>query len=227
MARLTGLMEAKGEFVLILDSHTIVDKGIFSKSLKLMQKRPEVYLIHYPNINNGGGKFEYLYGNTWLVQGNIRIAESWPELDYPYPITCQYSLCMFMRKKILDFLSPDVEREYYGYSMEEPNLGYRVWCMGKQVWIIPTIVNIHNSGRKQQGNMPLEEQRLTTAYVLGGEIFYENWYREWINQGSLRSGWMLDKDKVKGDREFILKNAKYTIQELPEVWRKVGEEYSA
>jgi hypothetical protein len=150
-----GIQATRGEFVLLFNNDTLVNKAALDGMVNLMRQKPDAGAVGI-TLLNGDGSFQSGYGgfsNLWeefliAIQVGERI---WP--GYPLQGKSQgiqtvgwmSSACLLVRRKTFDQIGL-LDESYFIYG-DETDLQYRMKQAGWKAYYIPDLNIIHFGGR--------------------------------------------------------------------------------
>jgi len=226
-----GAYKAEGEYLAFFDSHAFGDRCFFKTAADFLDNHPEVAILHTPISWSGfwtspkvrGHQYKLkLDNNFWGVWRAARLSEE------PYPIGASGWAGVVVRKD--DYMEmkgfPSMLRQYGG---GEPYMDLLAWMFGKEVWLHPQLHCYHfslcRSRDYPRSSSTFFRNVILVSYVCGGEKYskpllekaleehpnmkvrYHMLYREALKYGKLR-------------RRFVEKNAKYTLDEVIEIFKE-------
>jgi len=145
-ARNIGIKEAKGNFIVFLDSDTIVDpKWLFhfKESYKIHGEglyQPKFLEIERPNVINSAGNMINIFGLTYL-KGRGEIDSG--QYDDFQTISYTGGACTFASRDTIKKIG-DVDPLFFAYH-DDVDYGWRGWLMGFPSYYEPKSV-VHHSG---------------------------------------------------------------------------------
>lgn len=160
-----GAELASGEYLLLLNSDTLVEKGNIEKLIEFLERNPLPVVMVGPLVLNADRSRQscgFALPSVWerlaMVAGLTKIL---PHCLLPFgsPARRDYcrqtgwisGCCMMIRHSVYRELGGlNAEVGFYG---EEPELGYRLAQHGFQTWVLPEAVIIHLGGASTCGEI--------------------------------------------------------------------------
>jgi len=150
-----GIEATTGEFILLLNNDTIVNKTALDAMVELMRKQPDAGAVGC-KLLNGDGSFQSGYGGFSTLWEEFLIAVQVGERIWPgYPLQgnspsvrtvgWMSSACLLVRRKTLDQVGL-LDENYFIYG-DETDLQYRMKKAGWKAYYIPDATIIHFGGR--------------------------------------------------------------------------------
>jgi len=119
---------------------------------------------------------------------------------------------------------PEAFKEFGGYIAESFVFCLSTWLMGGECWIEPKVAIHHPVYRISKGvgrSERMFESMALAAYIFGGEKYMLGMPKQWGAYGE--ETFEKCRKYGKEPREFLLKNAKYTLDEFCEKWPTIKE----
>jgi GT2 family glycosyltransferase len=150
-----GIEATTGEFILLLNNDTIVNKHALDSLANFMREHPDAGAVG-GKLLNPDGSFQSGYGDFSTLWEEFLIAIRLGELSKPgYPLhgdsdtVCEVgwmsSANLLVRRKTLDDIGM-LDESYFIYG-DETDLQYRMHQAGWKVYYIPDATTIHYGGR--------------------------------------------------------------------------------
>lgn len=150
-----GIEATQGEFILLLNNDTIVNKKALDSMVRLMREKPEAGAVGC-KLLNGDGSFQSGFGGFSNLLEEFLIAIQIGERIWPgYPLQgdstttrtvgWMSSACLLVRRKTLDQIGL-LDESYFIYG-DETDLQYRMKKAGWKAYYIPDATIIHFGGR--------------------------------------------------------------------------------
>lgn len=145
-----GLQQASGEYILLLNTDTIVTVDFLPKLLEAFTViphlgcvQPKLLFMHEPHKLDSCGSY---FTATGFLQhiGNQQPANT-PEFNQPLPVFSVKGACMMFRRDILEKTGGLFDEDYWCY-FEETDFCWRVWLAGYECWYYPKAVIQHAMG---------------------------------------------------------------------------------
>jgi len=197
-----GLRKAKGRYVLLLNSDTLIKKDTLTKMVDLMDKNSKVGLATCRvNLAHGGldpashrgfptpwAAFTYYSGlEKFLPQSKLfgQYHQGWKNLKTTHQIDSPTGAFFFLRKKALNQVGL-LDEAFFMYA-EDLDLAYRIKQAGWQVMFAPITQITHlkgASGLKKQVKQKLTPEakqvriKITQDFFQAMKIFYRKHYRK-------------------------------------------------
>ena len=199
-----GMAVAKGEYVMKLDEHCMVDKG-FDVKLKADCKDDWVVIprryrldadnwkviedgrppIDYMYIENKGG---YLHGTLWDAKAKER-----KDILIDDLMTFQGS-CWFLKKSYWEKIGPMDDVNYGPFSNEAQEIGNKVWLSGGRVVVNKKTWYAHWHKDSSGYNFTNEQQKEFNESVAKGRVYSADYWlnNKWDNR-TYDYKWLEDK----------------------------------
>ena len=150
-----GIEATTGEFIMLLNNDTIVNKAALDSMVDLMRTQSEAGAVGC-KLLNGDGSFQSGYGGFSTLLEEFLIAIQVGERIWPgYPLQgdsdtiravgWMSSACLLVRRKTLDQIGL-LDESYFIYG-DETDLQYRMKKAGWKAYYIPDATIIHFGGR--------------------------------------------------------------------------------
>ncbi len=168
-ARNWGVLKSEGEYILILDNDTKIEKGWYKKALKFIKENKEFGIAQPKLLIMGTNKFNYAgdyISRFGFLMERSRSAEDKGQFDKVDKIfSLNIASALFKREAFLRLGGFD---EDYFFYWEEPDLCWRYWLAGYKVLFAPEIVVYHAFGTKEKDTDYYKRRnRLYQATYLG------------------------------------------------------------
>ena len=174
-SRNIGIRMARGKYIGILDSDTIVPKGTIRKIIDAFQEIPsdKIGIIHprlvYPDgtFQESARRFPTLWIKVARLMGWERIRkklESIEEVLSEKITTVDYAIsaAWFLKRSVFDEVGLLDEKIFY--APEDAEFCARIWKNGMEVWYYPKVEIIHDAQRITK-RRPLS--KLGIVHILG------------------------------------------------------------
>ena len=150
-----GIEATNGEFVLLFNNDTIVNKYALDSMVELMRKNPDAGAVGIKLLNEDGS-FQSGYGgfsNLWeefliAIQLGERLWPGYPlqgDSNVIQQVGWMSSACLLVRRETLNQIGL-LDESYFIYG-DETDLQYRMKKAGWQAYYIPDASIIHFGGR--------------------------------------------------------------------------------
>lgn len=156
-----AIREAIGEYILLLNPDTLVQKDTFEKSILFMDSRPEAGSLGVKMINGKGEflpeskrslpvpavAFYKIFGLSKLFPNSKRFGSyhlTYLDNDTTHAVEVLCGAYMFLRKKVLDEIGY-LDEDFFMYG-EDVDLSYRIIKGGYQNYYYPETRIIHYKG---------------------------------------------------------------------------------
>ena len=205
-ARMKGVRETKGKYVMFMDSHTTMGRNSVYRLINTFEEKdagivhgavvkthvvpPHVRGLHYRLFGNNGPNLNTHFHGSYSRAGQ--------ELPYSV-VNANLAYTMFKTQELLDLRGYHPECQYYPHP--EGYLPLKYLMFGRQPWAEPRSFHFHSIYRnpnamgrgeweipigddtyKLVGNDHLICNAMICAYTLGGEkwinIIYDSWARK-------------------------------------------------
>lgn len=189
-----GISKARGKYILLLNSDTIIDSNVINKTFAWMEEHPKVGICTCAlknkdgSIQGTGGYFPNLIRVfSWMIIQDIPLVDRFIKPFHPMKeksfkrgtefykkqkqvdwVTGAY---LMVRKKVIDQIGM-IDEEYFMYT-EETDFCYRAKKMGWQVWYLPKWSIVHLGGASGT-----KENAVLSEYK-GVKLFYKKHYPLW------------------------------------------------
>lgn len=167
-----GIQASKGQYILLLNSDTVVHPGALETLLTFMDEHPQAGACG-PRLLNGDGSLQPsvhpMLTPTREFWRLLFLDRLWPLATYPQdrwdvttpkPVETIKGACLLLRRTALDQVGL-LDESYFMYT-EEVDLCYRLARAGWQLWYVPQSVVTHfggGSSKQIQEEMYLELYR--------------------------------------------------------------------
>ncbi len=153
-----GLRMCNGEFVLLLNSDTVVEEGAIESMVEFMRKNAECGLLN-PLFLNPDGTIQFAGGKQRsLLSITLTLFTGWDTDIYtslrsnaPIKIKKPYGAALMVRSELLETVGFLDEQFWYG---EEDDYGLRAINAGYDIYMLPSAKIVHHgnaSGKKNIG----------------------------------------------------------------------------
>ncbi len=150
-----GIEATSGEFILLFNNDTIVNKYALDSMVNLMREKPDAGAVGI-KLLNGDGSFQSGYGgfsNLWeefliAIQVGERIWPGYPlqgDSETIQQVGWMSSACLLVRRETLNQIG--LLDEYYFIYGDETDIQYRMKNAGWKAYYIPDASIIHFGGR--------------------------------------------------------------------------------
>ena len=197
-----GMRKAKGRYVLLLNSDTLIKKDTLIKMVDFMDKHPQVGLATCRvNLFHGGldpashrgfpspwAAFTYYSGlEKLLPQSKLfgQYHQGWKNLKTTHQIDSPTGAFFFLRKKALNQVGL-LDETFFMYA-EDLDLAYRIKQAGWQIMFTPITTITHLKGasglkKKVKQKLPSEAKviriKITQDFFKAMKIFYKKHYKK-------------------------------------------------
>ena len=222
---------AEGEYLAFFDSHAFGDRDFFKTAADFLDDNPNVAVLHSPISWSGWHTSPNVRGHQYKLKLEDRFWGAWRahrKSENPYPIGASGNTGMVIRRDAYYHMKgfPSMLRQYGG---GEPYIDILTWMFGYEVYVHPQMHCYHfalaRSRDYARSWMTFFRNVCLSAYICGGEkyskpllnnaledhpdrkIKYIMLYNEALKFGRLR-------------RKFVKENAKYTLDEVQELWKE-------
>jgi len=220
--RMRGITEAKGKYIVFLDSHVLVNRGFFKTAITYMQKHPEVGLLHSGLSWNGYNKrcrgTAYRFKLDTVFWGSWTMANR--ELTEPWLVGASGLAAFIVRRKEffeIGGLNPHTRK----YGGGEVYLDLKYWMFGYKVVFHPDLHIVHSGHRRdyEWNNDAFWLNKAIFAYVLGGEEYLQKKLKHSVEKHpKYEAGFreLCDKARELGEAEhqWVREHAKYSLSEV-------------
>jgi hypothetical protein len=217
-ARQLGADAATGEILFFFDNHCIPEYGYFEEMLAYMDK----YDLLHSTTQYWTGKYKH-YHYPLTLEDNFWVTNP---AEHPVNLTAYDCACggaggFAVRKAAFDSAGGYGHVGLFkGWGGEETYLDLKLWMFGFRVGVNPFALHWHYASQRSydRHNTPEFYQNLmTAAYVLGGD--------KWLDKVAASFDKPEFKDIItsrKEHRDWIAANAKYTLDEVLEKFKREG-----
>ena len=152
-----GLIQAKGEYIALLNMDTLVDPNWLTELVKVVQKSEKIGIVgskiyYYSDrkkINFGGSSCDK-YGNTTQINAN-KFDDELPSKQSPTKIFYACGASMMFKRELYNFIKL-FDPTYFMY-WEDVDFSWRAWICGYDVYYVPTSIIYHKINRVRK-NFP-------------------------------------------------------------------------
>lgn len=144
-----GLKEARGEYILLLNNDTRVEKNFLDIFLKAFEEipnlgcvQPKIVLMNDNNIIDSCGS--YLTDTSFLYHYGYGKNQSLSKYNLPIPIFSVKGVSILTRKEIIEEIGL-FDDDFWCY-FEETDFCHRVWLAGYETWYYPKAKIFHAAG---------------------------------------------------------------------------------
>jgi GT2 family glycosyltransferase len=155
-----GIKVARGKYILLLNSDTIVKDGALEKMVKFMEDNPEVGGLSPLLLNaDGSAQIDYYmrFPNLWQIffyhnrllrplamKSPLAGLICFPAKKVPYPVDQLPGAAMMVRAKVWQKVGP--LDEDYPFYFEDVDWSWRAKKMGQKLMVLPQAEIIHLGG---------------------------------------------------------------------------------
>ena len=228
-----GALLARGKYIFFSDAHMSYRRGFFKEMIRAIDETGGLvhgtigWLGAYPPGLSMGYQYTIKLGEeikgTW---NNYKLAD-----DYFY-IPLQGHCCLgVLRKQFIEFDGYPAYHRCYGGG--EFYLDMKWWLFGSRVSVAPQAIGYHLCAPRGYGyNLnDYKHNVLAIGLALGADEWAERAYINWCKKSESDKKTMTAlfnqaREETKEDREFILKKAKCTFNQLllDRPWDKLNDE---
>lgn len=144
-----GLKQATGEYLLLLNNDTVVEKDFLSSLLKAFEEipnlgcvQPKIVLMKDPNIIDSCGSF--FTDSSFLYHFGYDKNQALEIYSRPFPVFSVKGVAMLVRKDLVDKIGL-FDDDFWSYY-EETDFCHRVWLAGYECWYYPKTKILHAAG---------------------------------------------------------------------------------
>ncbi|MDJ0797348.1 MAG: glycosyltransferase family 2 protein [Calothrix sp. MO_167.B12] len=186
-----GARIASGEFLLLLNTDTILTENILPHLIELMQNNPQIGIIG-PKLLNADGSFQISFAHAISIQGEYQTQRLHQAVNNPSQLQVieqQYQhlqgvdvvvgAAFLIRSSLFHELG-GFDEKFFMY-FEESDLCQRVLNQGYKVIYTPEVSLIHLKGYSTQqaaSPMAIEYRR--------SQMYYYHKHRHWVEQQLMR-----------------------------------------
>ena len=143
VARNLGALGAKSEYLLFLDDHVLINKGVVRS---IQEIDADIWHCAYKPFVAEAISYYGFTGIDSMVQGNyVRT----PHSKLPHRIGSFTANCFAVKRKTWEALGGYWDT-YQGFGGEEASFDLQAWAKGYEVWLDPTICVHHYSARSSE-----------------------------------------------------------------------------
>lgn len=150
-ARNVGAIKSKGDILFFLDYDTALTPGWGSALKTFFSTYPKAGMAQAKILKKGTNQFDYagdyISSFGFLVE-RAQGAKDQGQFDKVEQIFSVRGAAMIIRKNIFDVIGGFDED--YGYYWEEPDIAWRIWLRGYEVYFLPTITVHHAFGTEEK-----------------------------------------------------------------------------
>ena len=236
IARSAGVYEAIGDYVYIGDSHQIFGFNFFESLIRSYETIAEYHPIGILHSALGwmSGVPDKDLCDRYTPLLKAKFWGNWHRTNSlePHIICMKGTSFLMLRKYALEIGLWNLNFKPYGGN--EPYLNLKVWRLGQEVWVDPRIYVWHLAYKRNYcwNNDILWFNTLLAAYTIGGNEWLEMHYQRYctyikqthkeptvsrylVNLQHIKADVV---EKGKSDMEWINTNAKYTLNELMNIY---------
>ncbi len=167
-ARNLAVKKSTGKYILILDNDTKIKPGWFKHIPKFFSKHRKAGVVQPKLITMGTKKFNYAgdyLTRFGFLSERARSQIDKGQFDYPERIfSFNTASAYFLRDRFLEIGGYDNDFFFY---WEEPDLSFRTWLNGFEVWFDPQITVEHAYGTPAKDDNYRETSRHQQATYFG------------------------------------------------------------
>ncbi len=223
--------QATGDILCFVDTHVVFGRNTFTRALKIFDAYPAVGMLHGHTLL--WDHKECFYGYDLTLDTNFWGTNSNKDRSVdgqPYFIPASGHGLVFIRRSVFEEIGGYLD-EQTGWGGEEIPVDLLIWMYDYHVLLDPTIRHYHLPGDFRRpyhrNNKELIRNMLCASYILGG--------KEWMNK--TKSYYLtVDRDYVNliapdipvvcnDRRNKVIKEAKFSLEELFKLWDKMGVIY--
>jgi len=145
-----GLPACNGQFVLLLNSDTIVTPGFLQPLIKYLQEHPQVGIVQGKMILNRHGGVLDVCGSFLTSFGFLYHYGYWkkdePKYDHSYPVFTVKGACLLFRRELVAAAGGYLFNEDFFCYYEETDFCHRAWLTGHEVHFVHTSIIQHLQG---------------------------------------------------------------------------------
>ena len=141
-----GILSARGEYLLILNTDTILSPDCLSELYLAICERPEMGMyaprILYPDAKlNAAGSMASVSGSSW-ERGKGKVASG--HFDTPCEVFGPYGAAALFCRKVLE-KTGGFDEDFFLF-VEETDLSFRARLAGYRCWYVPSAIVTHYHG---------------------------------------------------------------------------------
>ncbi|MFH0943086.1 MAG: glycosyltransferase family 2 protein [Candidatus Beckwithbacteria bacterium] len=189
-----GLRQAKGRYILLLNSDTIIQPDTLITMVKFMNENPQVGLstcrveLVNGNIDPASHRgfpfpwaaFTYLSGLEKLFPHSplfSRYHQGWKDLNTTHEIDSPVGAFFFLRQKALSQVGL-LDEKFFMYG-EDIDLAFRIKQAGWKIMYVPQTKITHLKGASGLNNQAKQSRLITTQnFFAAMKIFYSKHYQK-------------------------------------------------
>ena len=173
-----GARSAKGDVLLFLNNDTVVGKGLTDMLVFLLDN--EHIGVLGGILKNTDGTMQVSYDSFYslpkvllLLLGTQRLEKMYKNENMPKKVDWVKGACLMMRKELFNTLG-GFDEGIFMYT-EDMELCYRIYKLGKQIWVYPDVAILH----KDQGS---SDRTFAIVQIYQGIMYFYKKHRSWIEQ---------------------------------------------
>lgn len=144
-----GIRQVKGEFVLLLNNDTIVEKNFLGNFIRAFDEipnlgcvQPKIVLMKDNNTLDSCGS--YLTDTSFLYHYGYNKDQSLDKYNHPFPIFSVKGVAILTKKEIIEKIGL-FDDDFWCY-FEETDFCNRLWLAGYECWYYPKVKIFHAAG---------------------------------------------------------------------------------
>jgi hypothetical protein len=179
VARQIGSASARGKYLFFFDNHCLPCRGYFHRAISMIEKH-DMGMLHSTTRFWAGEGDHYEYHLSLN-------RDFWTDRPYKDPMhpTDPYRVPMaghggFVVKRSVWEEVGGYWQGFVGYGGEETYFDFKLWLLGKTVWIDPQLIHYHWSGKRDYVRHFTDDyfrNMFMCANIIGGEHWLDKVYR--------------------------------------------------